>query len=125
MKKILNLMILCGGISVLIISFSCGKGDSKPEVTAKAKYTDMVTMAKISSDSKQGQVTMSHKKHALKKVKCTVCHHRKENPKNVKDCISCHKDKKGDEKIMHTLCVECHKKQKQGPVKCLQCHKKK
>lgn len=123
-KKIFTLIMLLSGLFYIASVVSCSKGDDK-KVDKKPKFTDMVKIGKITTAKKMGQVTMSHKKHIAVKVKCFDCHHKKENKKNVKDCTSCHLDKKGDDKIIHRLCVECHKKQKKGPVKCLECHKKK
>ena len=127
MKKIINLSILLCSVSLIFCINSCKKGaDNKSDNKSveKPAFTDIVKIRKITSAKKMGQVTMSHKKHTAMKIKCSDCHHKKDNEKNIKDCTKCHLDKKGDDKVMHKLCVECHKKQKKGPAKCLECHKK-
>lgn len=98
---------------------------------------DSVTVA--AAQAKQPAVTFDHKAHfAL--TKCETCHHTqagltKDSTDEVKTCTSCHlKPEKAETPGMaemslkknpfHIACINCHKEQKKGPVKCAECHKK-
>ena len=77
-------------------------------------------------------VKFNHKKHVEEiKVECAACHHK--NPEEPASCFSCHKkEKEGDAEkakdAFHKLCVTCHKEKKSEdknpPIKCMECHKK-
>lgn len=89
---------------------------------------------------KQPGVVFDHHAHSTKLVKsCDTCHHTEkgltaESDKRAKKCSSCHLDPKADVPSMraasmktnpfHTVCVDCHKEQKKGPVVCKNCHVK-
>jgi hypothetical protein len=67
----------------------------------------------VTLTAKPGNVTFDHKMHAAQK--CETCHVGK--PAGGK--IEFTKD------TAHALCMDCHKKQAKGPVKCAECHKRK
>ena len=90
-------------------------------------------------DSKLGDVTFAHKKHAgLTITKCPTCHHKYQPGDTVmKPCHDCHKHKAGDDEppktktALHTRCIGCHEYTiasgvPAGPVKkkCRLCHLK-
>jgi hypothetical protein len=93
----------------------------------------------IEFDSKTGNVTFAHRKHAeLRSTQCTTCHH-KHQPTDIRmqPCHECHlhKAKKAfkkppkAKKAFHTRCIGCHEYtvadgQASGPVKkkCILCH---
>ena len=93
----------------------------------------------IRFDSKLGDVTFAHKKHAdLSITKCTTCHH-KHQPSDLvmQPCHECHKHKAGEsdppktKTALHTRCIGCHEYTiasgvPAGPVKnkCKLCHVK-
>jgi hypothetical protein len=90
---------------------------------------------------RQPGVPFNHGKHATKLVSsCDTCHHTQKGltdatKTKVVKCTTCHLDPKGDVPGMremsmqknpfHTLCVDCHKTEKKGPVACAGCHVKK
>ena len=90
--------------------------------------------------SKQPAVTFDHAKHSTTLVKsCDTCHHTQKGLKSeetkVVKCTTCHLNAKGNVPSMreasltknpfHTRCIDCHKKEKKGPVVCTGCHVKK
>ncbi|MGZ5474253.1 MAG: cytochrome c3 family protein [Thermoanaerobaculia bacterium] len=100
--------------------------------------------AKITIDAakaKQPAVTFDHAKHATTLVKsCDTCHHTQKGLKTdegtkVVKCTTCHLNAKGNVPNMreasltknpfHMACIDCHKKEKKGPVACTGCHAKK
>ena len=93
----------------------------------------------IQFDSKLGDVTFAHKKHAyLSITQCTTCHHKHQATDTVMlPCHECHKHKAGDTDppktmtALHTRCIGCHEYTiasgvPAGPVKkkCRLCHVK-
>ena len=93
----------------------------------------------IRFDSKLGDVTFAHKKHAdLSITKCTTCHHKQQPSDHVmKPCRECHKhnaaesDPPKTKTALHTRCIGCHEYTiasgvPAGPVKkkCKLCHVK-
>ena len=90
-------------------------------------------------DSKLGDVTFAHLKHAnLSITKCTTCHHKYQPGDHVMiPCHQCHKHKASDPEppktktALHTRCIGCHEYTiasgvPAGPVKkkCKLCHVK-
>ncbi len=91
------------------------------------------------AQKKQAPVVLTHKAHA-EKYACSTCHHNHENLKadssiQVVPCFKCHLDPEKPETLsmremslgknpFHKLCIDCHKKEAKGPVKCAECHKK-
>jgi hypothetical protein len=111
-----------------VIAASC----SLDPWTAGEAPTDIITITKTTSarpakegekllKSQVGVVHMSHKVHQDKGLTCIECHHKKNNPEREKKCAKCHYGENGYE-TMHGLCVDCHIKRREGPVKCKQCH---
>lgn len=93
----------------------------------------------IRFDSKLGDVTFAHLKHAnLSFTQCTTCHHKSQPGDHVmKPCHECHKHKAKDPEppktkiALHTRCIGCHEYTvasgvPAGPVKkkCKLCHVK-
>ena len=93
----------------------------------------------IRFDSKLGDVTFAHQKHAnLSITKCTTCHHKSQPSDTVmQPCRECHKHNAGDadppktKTALHTRCIGCHEYTiasgvPAGPVKkkCKLCHVK-
>jgi len=95
--------------------------------------------AVIQFDSRLGDVTFAHQKHAsLSITQCTTCHH-KHQPTDVvmQPCHACHKHKAEAAEppkaktALHTRCIGCHEYTVAsgvlaGPVKkkCKLCHVK-
>ena len=93
----------------------------------------------IRFDSKLGDVTFAHKKHAdLSITECTTCHHMVQPDDHVmKACHDCHKHKAMDpeppktRQALHTRCIGCHEytiasgmQAGPGKKKCKLCHVK-
>ena len=91
----------------------------------------------IRFDSKLGDVTFAHLKHAnLSITKCTTCHHKSQPGDHVMiPCHECHKHSAADDgppktkTALHTRCIGCHEYTvasgvPAGPVKkkCKLCH---
>jgi hypothetical protein len=100
--------------------FMCKK---EPAVES-TRDTDYVTITKVMKDAQMASVTMSHVKHEQAGVECVVCHHKEGNDDRIKICSKCHMGE-GTDKLMHNLCVNCHKEKKKGPADCTACHKQK
>lgn len=93
--------------------------------------------------NKQGPVTFAHAKHAQLLKTCDTCHHNHKGmtaekattDTKITKCTTCHLDPKDKAPSMremsltknpfHSLCVDCHKKDKKGPTTCTGCHAKK
>ncbi len=67
----------------------------------------------VSFKCKNGDVTMSHVKHAPAGSDCKVCHGEGAPAK-----VKLGKDN------AHKVCKACHEAKKAGPLKCGECHKK-
>ncbi len=75
-----------------------------------------------------GKVIFDHKVHSMEyDISCTDCHHNYEKGGEMPSpCIECHF--KGAEDVsprataFHSQCIDCHKGQEAGPVKCGECH---
>ncbi len=95
--------------------------------------------AVIEFDSKLGNVTFAHKKHAdLSITECKTCHHMHQPGDHVmKPCHDCHKHKAADQDppktkhALHARCIGCHEYtiasgRQAGPIKkkCKLCHVK-
>ena len=94
----------------------------------------------IQFDSKIGDVTFAHQKHAdLTITECSTCHHKHQPDDTVmQPCHDCHKHKAEDaagvpktKTALHTRCIGCHEYTiasgvPAGPVKkkCKLCHVK-
>jgi hypothetical protein len=93
----------------------------------------------IRFDSKLGDVTFAHLKHAnLSITQCTTCHHKHQpGDQAMQPCHDCHKPKAADadppktKTALHTRCIGCHEYTAAsgvpaGPVKkkCKLCHVK-
>ena len=102
-------------------------------VKANEKFKDVIVLK-----SRQGNVTLSHKKHTAEyEIKCTDCHHETKKGETPRACRSCHdpKKRKGEvvtlKEAFHRQCKDCHMKvsKEQGKKaphkKCLDCHVKK
>jgi predicted CXXCH cytochrome family protein len=87
---------------------------------------------RIMYQTKAGKVLFDHKRHASANgygIDCSDCHHNLEDEEGSKPvaCNTCHKPDNDDEapklsEAFHTLCIDCHKDQDAGPVKCSECH---
>ncbi|MCX7679408.1 MAG: cytochrome c family protein [Spirochaetes bacterium] len=64
-------------------------------------------------------VLFNHSQHE-NAMTCVHCHHKNQNDDRIKTCSWCHQGKNGA-KILHALCIACHRKQG-GPQKCTGCH---
>lgn len=95
--------------------------------------------ALIQFETKLGEVTFAHKKHAdLSITECKTCHHTLQpDDQAIKPCHDCHKHKAKDPEppitktALHTRCIGCHEYTvasggQAGPVKkkCKLCHVK-
>ena len=93
----------------------------------------------IRFDSKLGDVTFAHKKHAdLRITECKTCHHMLQPGDHVmKPCHDCHRHKATDpdppktKQALHTRCIGCHEytvasgmQAGPGKKKCKLCHVK-
>ena len=93
----------------------------------------------IRFDSKLGDVTFAHQKHAdLGMTECKTCHHKHQPTDEVmQPCHDCHKHKAKDPEppktrtALHTRCIGCHEYtvshgEEAGPLKkkCKLCHVK-
>ena len=116
-------LIIISGLAL----FFCSR--SKPSSTDIVKITNVnkfITEKDINegvkrTKDKKSEVIFSHQAHEDHDVKCVVCHHKFENDDRIKNCAMCHKGKEGED-YYHTLCIDCHKKKKEGPVECDECH---
>ena len=119
----------------------------KTPILALVLFTASVTFAhhgpktvKVDAAAKkQPAVVFNHEKHAGVVKGCDTCHHTQkgmtaESTAKVVKCSTCHLDPKDKAPSMremsltknpfHTLCIDCHKKEKKGPTVCKDCHKK-
>ena len=91
----------------------------------------------IQFESRIGDVTFAHRKHAeFSSIQCATCHHKLQPADAViLPCHECHLHKSNSppkaKKIFHTRCTACHKAtiadgQDAGPLiqKCKLCHVK-
>ncbi len=124
MKKIIvsiNIFLLIICIAFLLY---CSKEKSSTDISVISKVNTYITKKDVRRGIKRttnsiSHVTFSHKTHA--KTKCITCHHKFKNDARVKVCAYCHKGLHGAE-VIHSQCIECHRKNKQGPQKCSGCH---
>ena len=77
----------------------------------------------------KGPVPFDHKQHVAIAKDCKSCHHS-DQPGQEQKCFACHKDKADGKKLslkdaFHKQCMDCHKKEGKGPIKCNDCHSKK
>jgi hypothetical protein len=116
MKKLVILLA-----AVLAVAFSFGPGMAAPP--------DKIVLKEIQKT--KAPVAFDHKAHGAKVKECKACHHQDEAGKEQKcSAAACHGAKAEGKKVtlkeaFHKQCKECHKKEKQGPVKCDGCHPKK
>jgi hypothetical protein len=73
-----------------------------------------------------GKVFFDHKIHSTEyDIGCSDCHHNYEGEGMPESCIECH-NKDGEvstrAEAFHSQCIDCHKEQESGPVKCGECH---
>lgn len=89
------------------------KAAAEVKATAEKAVDKALAPETVTLDTKQGAITLPHKKHA-----------------DAHGCAACHGDQKpgplalGKEKG-HALCQGCHKKMQAGPTSCTKCHQKK
>jgi hypothetical protein len=105
-------------------------------VFAQAKKAPETVVLKAS----MGNVTFNHKTHVTAAKKCDTCHHASKPEKAAtapqQACSDCHTKvaaapmKTKLQAAFHNpaatagTCIDCHKTQGKGPVKCADCHKK-
>lgn len=101
-------------IAAVFFVLSCGSD--------KQRLVEMANTTKhVGGNAQMGSVMFPHDKHEAKDIKCTVCHHKENNPSRDKVCAECHV---GDDGMntMHKLCIDCHIASKKGPRECDGCH---
>ena len=116
MKRVASLVAV-----IIAVVFSLG--------VALAAPPDKMVIDKIKKT--KAPVAYDHKAHSAKVPKCQACHHKDEAGKE-QGCAAakCHGAKTEGKMVsakeaFHKQCMDCHKKEKKGPVKCDECHPKK
>ncbi len=82
-----------------------------------------------------GPVRFAHKRHAALINDCSRCHHYRPKDMSMSEttrCSACHQEsfdpdrpeRLGLKAAFHQQCIECHKKEQNGPVSCTGCHLK-
>jgi len=87
------------------------------------------------SEDHYGPVRFAHKRHATLINDCSACHHYRPKDEAMSEttrCSACHQEsfkadhpeRLGLKAAFHQQCMDCHKKDQNGPVSCTGCHSK-
>ncbi|MCD6353832.1 MAG: cytochrome c3 family protein [Proteobacteria bacterium] len=111
-------MVACIIMVVMLIIGAAGYSmvEKKPDIPIRLLYK-----------TNAGKVLFDHNMHSTEyDIGCIDCHHYYEEGEGMPlSCIECHY-KDGDNysraEAFHSQCLDCHKEQETGPVKCGECH---
>jgi len=123
--SVLYLILIAFGLTLV---YSVGNPVSVKQVITAQDNKISIAHTEIFGKLQRPQVIFDHKKHedAYKTKGCKSCHPVNDKnelvfafPKKVKGTGG-----KAFMKAFHDECIDCHKKEKKGPVECNNCHKK-
>lgn len=124
--SVIYLILIAVGLTLV---YSAGTPvPAKKAVVEASDNKISIAHTEIFGKLQRPQVVFDHAKHeeAYKTKGCSVCHPVNDKnklifsfPKKIEG-----KSKKAAMNAFHDECIECHKKEKRGPVTCNNCHKK-
>ena len=123
--SVIYLILIASGLTLV---YSVGNPEPAKQLMTAQDNKISIAHTEIFGKLQRPQVIFDHKKHAeaYKTKGCTECHPVNDKnelifnfPKKVKG-----KSAKAVMKAFHDECIDCHKKEKKGPVTCNNCHMK-
>lgn len=121
--SVIYIILIASGLTLV---YSVGNPEPARQVLTAKDNKISIAHTEIFGKLQRPQVIFDHKKHeeAYKQEGCVTCHPINENKELV---FTFPKKIEGEGatavmKAFHDECIECHKKEKKGPVTCNNCH---